>query len=193
MHDPSPNAEPIHGIKDLGYSTDHGPELFDKLASEMADVAIDLSSASVKRLYTAFQVGFEGTGEAYKLKRLHLLEPLDSCNVKADPKQLVASRVHLDESTGLCPRTGAQLRLLSLNAEQKQQLRKGLMYLSSTLYEERHLKKNSFARDQLFNFERWLQHRNGDPFTAIIGKFVLSCKLEAFLRFNPSLTVWFLQ
>jgi hypothetical protein len=151
------NSEPINGIKELGYSVDCGPELFDLLASEMADLAVEIPPASAKRLYNAFQSGFEGYGPGFELQRLHILQSLNPCNDMAAPETLVASRVSLDKTTGKCPRTGAQLRLINLDAEQKQQLQNGLVHLSATAYEERHQAKNSKAEDSLRRFGEWLK------------------------------------
>ena len=122
----------------------------------MSNVAVEIPSASAKRLYNAFQSGFEGMGEPYNLEQLHLLQSLTPCNDKAAPDELVASRVSLDESTGKCPRTDACLRLINLNSEQKQQLRDGLLYLSSTLNKQRDKNNNSYAENELRRFEKWL-------------------------------------
>ena len=123
----------------------------------MSNAAVEIPSTSAKRLYNAFQIGFKGMGEPYNLQRLHLMQSLIPCNDKAASNELVCSRVSLDESTGKCPRTGARLRLINLNAEQKQQLQNGLLYLASTMYEERFKEKSSFAEDELKRFEEWLQ------------------------------------
>jgi hypothetical protein len=148
-----PGAEPIDGVKELGYTEGSGPILFDRLASELAENAVEISPASAKRLYNALQSGFQD----HNLKSLHLLESLKTCDDPADSHEMVASRVTLDETTGRCPRTGAQLRLINLDAEQKKQLQDGLMYLSATGYEERHPEKKSKGEDELKRFGEWLE------------------------------------
>jgi hypothetical protein len=142
---------------EMGYTHASGPQLFDKLASELADGAIEISSASAKRLYNAFQKGFRDDEMASKLEPLHLLQTLNTCNERAAANELIVSRVTLDESTGRCPRTGAQLRLINLDADQKRQLQDGLMYLAETSYEERHRQKNTIAVDAIKQFGEWLE------------------------------------
>jgi hypothetical protein len=88
---------------------------------------------------------------------MHLLESLKICNEPAASDEMVISRVTLDESTGRCPRTGAQLRLINLDAVQKRQLQDGLVHLSATSYEERHQKKNSKAEDEIRRFGELLE------------------------------------
>lgn len=151
-----PGAEPIDGVKDLGYKEGSGPILFDQLASELAHNSIEITSASAKRLYSALQSGFEGHEFSGNLKQMHFLESLKSHNELASPDDLVASRVTLDESTGRCPRTGSRLRLINLDAEKKKQLQDGLVYLAVTSYEERQKEKNSKAQDDLRRFGEWL-------------------------------------
>jgi hypothetical protein len=156
-------------VKELGYSHASGPLLLNQLASELADNTIEISAASAKRLYSAFQKGYRDSEMAQDLKPLHVLEPLKTNNDRAATNELIVSRVTLDETTGQCPRSGVQLRLINLDDGQKQQLQEGLVYLASTSYEERHLRKNDKAKDSLDRFTRWLDSRQGPPFTAIIG------------------------
>lgn len=115
-------APPIEGATELGYDVASGPRLFDRLASELAEDAIEISSASAKRLYNAIVRGFDGHG----LRSLHLLESLPTCNDSAPATELVANRVLLDATNGKCPRTGVQLRLINLDGEQKEKLKSGL-------------------------------------------------------------------
>jgi hypothetical protein len=151
---------------------DKGPELLDLLASEMAAIAFEIPSASAKRLYNSFQSGFSGYyGPGCDLDQLHILQSLSACNDMAAPDALVASRVSLDKMTGKCPRTGAHLRLINLDAEEKQQLQNSLLTLAGIAYEERHgtkkkrhptregqpATKNSTAQDELRHFGEWLK------------------------------------
>lgn len=144
-------------MKQLGYSVDCGPILFDLLASELAETAVEISSASAKRLYNAFRDGYQGQHTSSNLKPLHFLEPIKPCNDSSSCDELVISRVMLDEKNGLCPRTGAQLRLIDLDAEQKKQLQDGLVYLAGTAYEERFGGKNSKAKKELRQFGATLE------------------------------------
>eukprot|EP00536_Pseudo-nitzschia_multiseries_P012511 jgi/Psemu1/244626/estExt_Genewise1.C_4820012 len=175
------DANKIDGIEDLEYSKHHGPALFDALASELAEHSIEITSASAKRLYNAFQRGFEGhnhndpndnsNSNNYNLRRLHLLESLRTDNDLARPDELIVSRVKIDASTGLCPRSGSRLRLINLDSAQKQRFRDGLSHLVSSSYQERHHTRKADVADKLNKFGEWLQHRAGGtqkPFTAII-------------------------
>ena len=77
------DAEPIVGIEELPYPVKCGPELFNALASELADNSVEISSASAKRLYNAFQ---RGNDPNKNLKQLHLLESLKTKNDVAKPR-----------------------------------------------------------------------------------------------------------
>ena len=124
------------------------------MASELANNSIEISGASAKRLYNAFQRGF---GENSNIQELHLLESIPTCNDQAPEQEIVVSRVTLDETNGRCPRTGTKLRLIGLNNAQKTQLKDGLIHLSLTSYEERAQKKNSTAEVELRRFGEWLE------------------------------------
>ena len=162
-------AEDIDGIGKLPYSVRCGPELFNILASELAEHSIEITSASAKRLYNAFQRGFQGDDPSKNLKQLHLLESLRTNNDLAKPDEMIASRVRINESTGKCPRSGAQLRLINLDSTQKKRFQEALLYLVSSSYQERHRNATKAdVADKLGKFGEWLQNRNGKPFTAII-------------------------
>ena len=159
----------ISGIEELSYSTKCGPDLFNILMSELAAHSIEISSASAKRLYNAFQRGFQGDDPKTNIKQLHLLESVPTNNDLAKPDELVVNRVQLDKLTGKCPRTGAQLRLINLDQIQKKRFQESLLYLVSSSYQERH--RNTTKTDvaeKLYQFGEWLQNRKGKPFTAII-------------------------
>jgi hypothetical protein len=139
------------------------------MVSELAEHSVDITSASARLLYNAFQRGFQGNDANTNLKQLHLLETLKTDNNLAKPDELIVSRVRLDESTGKCPRSGAQLRLINLDQTQKKRFQESLLYLVSSSYQERH--QNATETDvavKLERFGKWLQNRNGKPFTAII-------------------------
>eukprot|EP00980_Cylindrotheca_fusiformis_P001717 scaffold388_cov114-Cylindrotheca_fusiformis.AAC.26 len=162
-------SNPIEGIADLGYTPESGPDLFDLLVSELAENSVEISAASAKRLYTAFQRGFEDVSQ---MQRLHLLESIQVCNDPADANELVVSRVSLDEQNGRCPRTGTQLRLIGLDTAQKKQLQDGLIHLSTVSHDEKASKKNTKAEMELRRFGEWLDTRNGGPFTAIVERLI---------------------
>lgn len=154
----------IEGAIELGYSAAHGPKLFDDLVAELSHEFAEISSASARRLYNALKKGFKEEN----LVEMHLLQSFEVCNDRAEPRSIVASRVTVDKMSGVCPRTGVQLRLINLDTEQKEQLKRGLLHLSSVAYEERIGKKEIAAEEGLLSFEKWLQNREGKPFTAVI-------------------------
>ena len=154
----SPDSEPVEGAEEVGYADASGPLLFDRLASELSEDEVEISSGLAKRLYNAFQKGFsDGKGKAGDLQPLHILEPLKPFNDPARSNELIVSRVTLDENTGSCPRSGAQLRLINLNSGQKKQLQDGLMYLASTSYDKKHAKRKHMATTSLQKFQDMLE------------------------------------
>uniref|UniRef100_A0A6U9X7K5 ribonuclease P n=1 Tax=Pseudo-nitzschia australis TaxID=44445 RepID=A0A6U9X7K5_9STRA len=162
-------AKEINGMEELPYPVKCGPELFDVLASELAEHSIEITSASAKRLYNAFQRGFKGHDLKMNLKQLHLLESLRTNDDLAQPEELIVSRVRIDESTGKCPRSGSQLRLINLDCAQKKQFQDGLLYLVSSTYQERHRNARKVdVAEKLKRFGGWLQNRDGKTPTAII-------------------------
>jgi hypothetical protein len=161
-------ATAIEGVKEVGYMDASGPALFDSLVSELAEIAVEINSAAAKRLYSTFQSGFQGTNPHTNLKALHLLEPLKGNNEPAVPRDLIVSRVRIDENTGRCPRSGAKLRLIHLDSDQKSRFRDGLFYLATDSFENRHTGRDARAAEALNQFGKWLQDRPGKPFTAIV-------------------------
>jgi hypothetical protein len=160
------DSPPINGALELGYEQASGPELFDRLAEELANDAVEISASAAKRLYNGLLNGFDG----HDLKHLHLLQSLAVCNDAAATTELVASRVTLDETTGRCPRTGVHLRLISLDDAQKEKLKEGLQFLAKSAFEERTGKDGSQAEQNLKDFGVWLAKRKERAFTAIVGK-----------------------
>lgn len=154
------NADPLEGIHALGFQNASGPELFNEVASLMADDVLDLSSASARRLYNAFEKAYHGTSKAKHLSKLHPLAPLQLLHEIADDDEMVVSKVAIDLETGQCPRTGARLTLLKLDQDQRKQLRDGLRILAGEQYGKFHA--NSKAqhvdpRQELDSFENFLE------------------------------------
>ena len=118
MHsDDSPELE---GAQALGYSHSRGPGLFDELATEMAREALEISSASARRLYNSLAVGFQREGDAEdndsvvsNLKEAHPLMSMALAKEHAKSNEVVACRVPLDRGTGICPVTNVQQRLIN--------------------------------------------------------------------------------
>lgn len=139
------------------------------LASELSSNSVEISSASAKLLYNAFQRGFECENPAYNLKPMNLFESFQINDDPAKANELIVSRVRIDETTGRCTRSGSKLRLIGLGEDQKQQFKNGLMHLNAVSYEERSKMKDSerVVKD-LRQFGDWLQGSKDKPFTAII-------------------------
>eukprot|EP00521_Asterionellopsis_glacialis_P010453 CAMPEP_0195309974 /NCGR_PEP_ID=MMETSP0707-20130614/39008_1 /TAXON_ID=33640 /ORGANISM="Asterionellopsis glacialis, Strain CCMP134" /LENGTH=710 /DNA_ID=CAMNT_0040374279 /DNA_START=82 /DNA_END=2214 /DNA_ORIENTATION=+ len=162
-----------------GYPLSPGPKLFDHLVTEMADDLLEINSASVEVLQKAFAKGFpenfEGEGE------VDLSDEMPLSNHPADANKFVLGRVLVNETTGICPRTGAKLRLLKLEKDQRVRVHDTLLDMAAIQYEEfraklaaRYKKKmqqiedSDFAVRELARFSKWLDDREGKPFTAIV-------------------------
>lgn len=179
----SPGSPPLDGARELGYDDESGPKFFDRLAFELAENTVEITSASAKRIYNAFQIGFGKEDPSKNLKPLSLLENLGVDNNSCAPDELVINRVKIDGSTGKCPKTGAYLRLINLDAGQKQRYRDGLLFLTAARYKERKLTKaNNIAEDNLRSFGEWLERRKDDRFTAIIDGPNVAFYMQNFLN-----------
>ena len=172
----SENSSPIEGAEDLGYNHSHGPGLFDDLAAEMAADTLEISSSSARRLYNSLAIGFHNDDDddaiVSTLKEVNPLVNMPLARRAAKPNELVASKVSLDRSTGICPVTNAQQRLIILEPDQRKQLHDDLLKLSTEQSAKFAGRKASDsperARELLQGFSDWMNRRKGDPFTAIV-------------------------
>ena len=195
----SHDSPPIEGSKDLGYIHSHGPGLFDELATDMAADALEISSSSARRLYNALAVGFQSDNSPYKehksengkyvvstLKEVHPLMSMSLTWQPAHSNELVASRVTLDRSTGICPVTNAQQRLIILEPNQRTRLHHDLLNLSTEQFAKfagRRSDDSPFrAREHLQVFSDWLDQRQGEPFTAIVDGANVGYYMQSFDR-----------
>ena len=48
----------IEGALDVGFSVSHGPELFDEIASEMAEDRMEITETAATQIARSFQIGF---------------------------------------------------------------------------------------------------------------------------------------
>mmetsp|Transcript_17996 Transcript_17996/g.27510 ORF Transcript_17996/g.27510 Transcript_17996/m.27510 type:complete len:876 (+) Transcript_17996:496-3123(+) len=165
-----PGSAPVPGAEDLGYPVGSGPGLFDHLASEMSDEVVEITSASSRRLYNAFLTSFRGTSAARNLKEMHALAPLPKTMDRADEDELVLNKVSVDSASALCPRTGAKLRLIGLEQDQRVKLYESLLDMSQLRYDHNRgtVRDLDYAVSQLRNFAEMLDKREGEPFTAIV-------------------------
>jgi len=200
------DSPPIEGAIDLGYDHSHGPALFDELATEMAADALEITSSSARRLYNALAIGFPNESSSPSsnpenqdtdvvvstLKEVHPLMSMPITRQLANGNTLVASRVSLDRSTGVCPVTEAQQRLVVLEEDQRGQLHNDLLDLSTeqfTKFAGKMKGKDSAdnkAREELQSFSDWLDTREGEPFTAIVDGANIGYYMQSFDkgRFN---------
>lgn len=164
------NSNPIDGAIDLGYSVSCGPKLFDEIVQEMAEDVLEVSSASARRLYNALAIGFKDEHMARNLKEMHSLAGMAHLNKSASANELVASRVTVDEKTAICPRTGATLRLIMLEQDEKSKLKLSLQELASIELVKFSKGKADSKRavEELDHFADWLDTQTGKPFTAIV-------------------------
>jgi hypothetical protein len=190
----SQDSPTIEGAKDLGYIHSQGPGLFDELAAEMASDALEISSSSARRLYNSLAVGFRSDDSNSELensvvstlKEAHPLMSLSLTWQPAGSNELVASRVSLDRSTGICPVTNAQQRLIVLEPNQRTQLHDDLLKLSTEQFAKfagRRSDDSPFrAKEQLQVFSDWLDLRQGEPFTAIVDGANVGYYMQSFDR-----------
>jgi hypothetical protein len=156
----------------------------------MATDALEISSSSARRLSNALAVGFKNASQpgadgvnfdnvVSNLKEAHPLAPMPITRQPAAANDLVACRVRLDRSTGVCEVTGSQQRLILLEPDQRKQLHDDLIELSQTQYlnytqgmaaYDRHAANDpkDKAAEQMQIFSNWLNTREGEPFTAIV-------------------------
>ena len=157
------DADDIDGAYELGYENQSGPRLFDELMQEMADDILEISSASARRLYNTIADGFKDDSNNNLQPILSFAGVLTN-NAKATPEEIIASRVEVGETTGICPRTGVKLQLIQLKRHERNQLHNGLLELANSRFEEfteqLHLDENptdDYAAKHLNTFANWLK------------------------------------
>lgn len=148
-----------------------GPELFHSIVQEMADDpnVMELPLSAAIRLRNAFADYYDGLSRTSALQPL----PLITESSPTVSQQIVAERVRIDSSTGKCPVTHVQLRLLRLTVEQRQELRMRLLDLAKDNqrgFVQSSSKKSDKNTDKapLLDFITFLQERPGPPFTIIV-------------------------
>ena len=126
--------------------------------NEMAEDVLEITSASARRLYNAIATGFQGFKNV-QLKPIDSLGGLVKNNTEANKDELIASRVAIGETTGICPRSGVKLRLIKLEKDQRQQLHQSLLQLATTRFEEYSRNDSSLdiAEKNLNAFSEWLK------------------------------------
>ena len=160
----------------------------------MAAEVLEISSSSARRLYNSLAVGFQsdcldnndGHSIVSTLKEAHPLMSMSLTRQLAERNELVACRISLDRSTGLCPVTQAQQRLIILEPDQRTQLHNDLLKLSteqSAKFAGRKADDSpTRAQEQLQLFSNWLDQRQGEPFTAIVDGANVGYYMQSFDR-----------
>lgn len=159
----------------------------------MAAEVLEISSSSARRLYNSLAVGFQsdclGNDDhsiVSTLKEAHPLMSMSLTRQLAGRNELVASRISLDRSTGLCPVTNAQQRLIILEPDQRTQLHNDLLKLSTEQFAKFAGRKAddspTRAQEQLQLFSDWLDQRQGEPFTAIVDGANVGYYMQSFDR-----------
>ena len=178
------DAVPIEGAFSAGFAHAHGPRLFDDLAQEMANDVLEISNSSVRVLFNGFLRGSKDSLSSVE----PLLDDMVGCNDPASTNEMILSRVAVDETTALCPRSQAQLQLFQLDPSNREHVEKTLQSMAKDQFvefqqkiAERTKKSGSEAKkkrppevfdpdypvQELRNFTTWLKSRDG-PFTAIV-------------------------
>ena len=163
------NSSAIVNAKELGYSEDSGPGLFDEIVAEMAHEIVEIPETLARRLDNALARGFPSSN----LPTTSSLEQMKISTSLATGDEVIASRVQIDLSTGLCPRSGVFLKLIRLSAEDREQLKTSILSLARehqiSFEKEKQIKgRKAKANDGLEDFLRAMDERRGDPFTAIV-------------------------
>ena len=135
------DAPPIEGCLELGFDPPSGPALLDQLVSALAEDFLEITPALAKRLHTAMIKAFKNTEIGRNLEELHPLAPLQQDNETGRPGDVLASRVEIDTNTGICPKSGARLRLITLDQQQRHKLKGGLLELADTQFKRFHKNK----------------------------------------------------
>lgn len=198
----SNDASPIDGALSLGYTHSCGPKLFDEIATEMSEDALEITSSSARKLSNAFAIGFKSASDVdstgldhvvSNIKEAHPLAPMPVTKQRAAANEVVACRVLLDKSTGMCDVTGSHQRLILLEPDQRKQLHDDLIELSQTQFQnytqgmashDKHAANDpkNKATEQMGLFSNWLDTREGKPFTAIVDGANVGYYMQSFDR-----------
>lgn len=157
------DAQWIEGVEKLNMSAS-GPKLFDEIVTHMMDDLVEISEESAIMLAKDFQVGFGTAGEHVSSCEVPQCSEISDGNERNEGS-LFVGRVAIVASTAKCPCTGAKLRLLTLDEDQRQQLNKTLLEMAATQQQEfgAHKKKESKhkssqqAEKELRKFGEWLE------------------------------------
>jgi len=143
-------------------------QIFDELLFSIFMNVSKLEYASAKQLYNALAVGFkselnrdiDSTMISSHLAELISTEDIPMLTHPAKHNEVVAGRVLLDASTSTCPVTNVKLKLVSLDEDQRNELRRDLLDLANELYGKSPEYKSTDcverAANELVKFSDWL-------------------------------------
>lgn len=171
------DAAPIDGATEYGFSDAFGPKLFNELASELADDLLELSESAAKTIFNSFRTGFADTdalGDQSEVQDIPACADFDG--------RLLLGQVQVNDTTAVCPESGARLRLFTLNERQRKHVHNTLLEMAAAQHEEYGEKLNArsksnrpleprdgdYALQELSKFSEWLINRDGEPFTAFV-------------------------
>jgi hypothetical protein len=171
------DARPIEGATEYGFTVARGPWLLDEIASEMADEMLELTESAAKILFNSFQLGF--TDDSIDIVLETDDEVIPQC-LELDERLLVG-RVTVNDTTAVCPESGAQLRLFKLTNSQRRHVHDTLLEMAASQHEEfgetlkargklseTDPRDGNYAIKELSKFSEWLGTRDTEPYTAIV-------------------------
>jgi pentatricopeptide repeat protein len=146
-----------------------GPRLLDDICSKMSDDLLDLTEEAATRIWKAF-ISTESN---------EMLSNVPMAIAASDASVPIVGRVSVDDKTGMCRTSEAQLRLFALTADQRRHVHDTLLDMAAAQQREYGDKlkgqgkvlddRNGFyAREELGKFSTWLHEREGEPFTAFV-------------------------
>lgn len=127
----------------------------------MAEDVLEITSASARRLYSAFENALKAQKSGKEIAAMHPLAPLPIENDAAADDELIVSRTIVADDTGVCPRSGAKLRLINLEPNERVQTCNSLLNLAESAYHEWNEKLGRATSDRaltaLIEFATWLE------------------------------------
>lgn len=173
------NSKGIGDFEKLGYEAGKGGILFNTLVAEMADDVLEITSASAREIRNGFASGFGTCKSARNIYEVPYDCDLAAVIDEAFTDELVANRVTIDADSTVCNRTKAELRLILLEENQRQQVHDTLLEMADMQFEAYEAKlqrkgnqppamEDNYAGKHLEGFANWLNNREGKPFTAIV-------------------------
>jgi hypothetical protein len=177
------DAQAIPGVLEAGYTEERGPLLLDEIVAEMALDIMELSETAAQTIYQSLQQGFlnvdlNSTVETSRDNRneedgmvaigMPTIQELSPA-AETGRDGVLVGRVTIDDSTGICPSSGAKLRLLTLDASQRKHVHDTLLTMAKLQHQEfiKNSKKkvtNNMSEDEndhglkeLSRFSGWLE------------------------------------